>query len=378
MKTFRLIIVSATLVAAGAATSCSEGKKNAGSLSGGTERAMTVDVAYPSCDSITLSKDFPGSLSATRKIDVVARVNGYITAKYFADGDFVSKGQVLFKVEDTQYRDALSQAEAQLQSAVSQADYAERHYNAMKKAFESDAVSEMDVIQAENNKTSAAASLKSARAQLQTARTNLGYCTVTALSSGHIQAPKFDVGEYVGGEGAPVILTTIYDDSSVSAVVSVNDADYIKMMNTRELTPSLFDSVPVSFTQKLIHDYSGRLDYVAPDISSTTGTMTVKVSIDNYNGELRDGMYAIVHMPVSDQAEAILIRDAAIGTDQNGKYVYVVNDSDKIVYTPIKVGDIYRDSLRIVTDGLTVSDRYVTKALLKVRDGMQVKPVVAK
>lgn len=378
MKTYRLIIASATLAAVVAAASCSDAKKEDKSKAANMNHVMSVDVAYPIRDSLTLSKAFPGTISATGKIDVVARVNGYIIAKYFTDGDYVAKGQTLFKIEDTEYRDALTQAQASLQSAVSKADYTERQYDAMKKALESDAVSEMDVVQAENNKNSAAAALKSARSQLQTAQTNLGYCTVKALSSGHIRAPKFDVGEYVGGEVSPVILTTIYDDSSVNAVISVNDADYIEMMKTRGISPSLFDAVPVSFTQDLSHDYTGKLKYVAPEISSSTGTMTVKVGIDNKHGELRDGMYAVVHMPINDDSDAILIRDAAIGTDQNGKYVYVVNDSNKIVYTPIKVGDIYRDTLRIVTSGLDTSDRYVTKALLKVRNGMPVKPVEVK
>lgn len=378
MKTLRLIIASATLAAVGTAVSCSGGKKDDKSNAAETDRELSVDVAYPTRDSLTLRKAFPGTISANSSIDVVARVNGVITAKYFTDGDYVTKGQTLFKIEDTQYRDALSQAQASLQSAISQADYTERQYNAMKKALESDAVSEMDVVQAENNKNSAAATLKSARSQFQTAQTNLGYCTVKALVSGHIQSPKFDVGDYVGGEGSPVIMTTIYDDAWVNAVVSVTDADYIEMMNTREVTPSLFDAVPVSFTQNLAHSYAGKLHYVAPDINSTTGTMTVKVKLDNRYGELRDGMYAVVHMPMADDSDAILIRDAAIGTDQNGKYVYVVNDSNKIVYTPIEVGDVYKDTLRIVTSGLDTSDRYVTKALLKVRNGMPVKPIESK
>ena len=76
--------------------------------------------------------------------------------------------------------------------------------------------------------------------------------------------------------------------------------------------------------------------------------------------------------------QAILIKDAAISTDQLGKYVYVVNDSNKVVYTPIKVGELYQDTLRIVSEGLSPADRYVTKAMLKVRDGMEVKPVVQK
>ena len=89
-------------------------------------------------------------------------------------------------------------------------------------------------------------------------------------------------------------------------------------------------------------------------------------------------MYATVMLPYALDPKAILIKDAAISTGQLGKYVYVVNDSNKVVYTPIKVGELYQDTLRIVSEGLSPADRYVTKAMLKVRDGMEVKPVVQK
>lgn len=89
-------------------------------------------------------------------------------------------------------------------------------------------------------------------------------------------------------------------------------------------------------------------------------------------------MYVSIDLPYGTEPKAILIRDAAIGTDQLGKYVYLVNDSNKIVYTPIEIGQLYQDTLRIVTKGLTPNDRYVTKALLTVRNGQTIKPVLKK
>jgi multidrug efflux pump subunit AcrA (membrane-fusion protein) len=102
------------------------------------------------------------------------------------------------------------------------------------------------------------------------------------------------------------------------------------------------------------------------------------VRVDNPYKELRPGMYATVNMPAETLNQAILVKDASIGTDQLGKYLYVVNDSNKVVYTPIKVGDLYQDSLRIVNSGIDKNSRYVTTALLKVRDGMKVNPIMSK
>lgn len=102
--------------------------------------------------------------------------------------------------------------------------------------------------------------------------------------------------------------------------------------------------------------------------------MILKASIDNRYNELKDGMYATVSLPYAFEPNAILIKDASIGTDQLGKYVYVVNDSNKVVYTPIEVGETVNDTLRIVNKGLSPRSKYVTKALLKVRDGQTVTP----
>ena len=106
----------------------------------------------------------------------------------------------------------------------------------------------------------------------------------------------------------------------------------------------------------------------------STGTMDLQVQVDNPYNELRAGMFVEVHLPYGSMENAVLVRDTSIGTNQLGKYLYVVNDSNKVVYTPVTVGDLIDDTLRIVTQGLRPTDRYVTSALLKVREGETVNP----
>lgn len=110
----------------------------------------TIDVAYPETDSVMLRKTYPGQLYAVAQVDVVGRVNGLLVAQSFKDGSHVSKGQVLYRIEDSKYRDAVMEADAALSSAISNRDYAKNHYEAVKKALESDAVSKMEVSQAES------------------------------------------------------------------------------------------------------------------------------------------------------------------------------------------------------------------------------------
>ena len=117
---------------------------------------------------------------------------------------------------------------------------------------------------------------------------------------------------------------------------------------------------------------------MAPAMKTSTGTLNLKAKIDNRYKELRSGMYAKVKLPSRRLENAVLVNDASVGTDQLGKYLYVVNDSDKVVYTPVEAGDLYCDTLRVITRGIRPGERYVTKALLKVRDGMTVSPVLVK
>lgn len=350
---------------------CSHGNKE-----NFTAQAQPVDVAYPIIDSIVLYRSYPGFLSAKSEVDIIARVNGYLTSTGYADGGFVHKGQILFTIEDSQYRDAVSQAQAQLETANSNNVYATNQYEAMKKALASDAVSQMDVIQAESSMLESRASIKNAEAALQTALTNLSYCTVRAPFSGHISAAATDVGTYLNGEATPITLAKLYDDRTMNANFAIEDNSYLKMLSSDNNRQDIdYTRIPIKFNEPLPHTYTGNLDYMSPGIDTGTGTLRLRAGIDNPYGELRSGMFVTVELPYNTIPKAILVKDASIASDQSGQYIYTVNDSNLVVYTPIETGELFHDSLRIVTKGITPQSRYVTKAMLKVRDGMKVKPV---
>lgn len=337
--------------------------------------AEPVSVAVPMIDSVVLHQEYPATLIARDMADVVARVNGTIIRQCYNDGERVQAGQPLFIIESTTYRDAVNQAQGALETAIAEHDYAVKNCEAMKKALEADAVSKMDVNQAESNVATTAAAVKTARAQLETARTQLSYCTVRAPFTGRVATSPYVAGSYVGGEGAPVVLTHIYNDDVIYADFSVETARYMEVLKGRDTGLLDLDHVPVTFADSLVHNVTGKLIYESPNVSSGTGTVMLRLSIANVDGPLREGMYGKVQLPYAVDPKAMLVRDASISTDQLGKYLWTVNDSNKVVYTPIQVGELYQDTLRIVNSGITPSSRYVTSALLKVRDGMPVKPV---
>lgn len=363
--------LSLITVVALAATSCSHKTEKNTSV-----HEESISVALPLVDSIVVGKTYPGYIGADRAIQIVGRVNGYLTSKNYTSGDFVKKGQLLFTIEDTQYADKVRQAQSDLETAIANNTYAANRYKAMKKALESDAVSQMDVVQAESNMNQSIASVESAKAALRTARTMLGYCRVLSPADGHISNATLNVGDYVSGEASPVNLARLFDDKVVYAIISVDEGQYIKMKDdAASPVPTVdYTRIPLSFTDSLPHSYTGNLTYVAPSVDTSTGTVKLNIKIDNPYGELKDGMYVIVNLPDYADPHAILVKDASIATDQRGKYLYTLDDSNRVVYTSIQPGELVNDSMRVVLSGLKPGQRYVTKALLKVREGMTVVP----
>ncbi len=122
--------------------------------------------------------------------------------------------------------------------------------------------------------------------------------------------------------------------------------------------------------------YMAQLDYLAPSVELSTGTLTMRAIVPNPKHRLTSGLYVTIAVPYSYQSTAMLVDDAAIGVDQSGRYLYLVSDSNRVVYRHIQVGEVVQDTLRVVTSGVAPTDRYVTKALLKVRPNMQVHPVL--
>lgn len=339
------------------------------------QQTMPVEVSEVAIDSVTIYKDYPATLTADKAVDIVARVNGYVSGALYNGGDYVSPGQVLFTIRNEQYTNAVTNAQANLETAKSENEYAEQHYTAVQKAHQSNAVSDMELAQALSSRDQSRAAIESAKAALDDARQNLGYCTLRAPFGGHMSTNVYAEGSYVSGAAAPVTLATIYDDSHMIVNFAIEDASFMRMFenpNNRHLIN--YAEIPIEFQEKLPHNYTADLSYLAPNIDASTGTMVIQGKIKNEHNELRAGMYCTVRMPYKVDPQAVLVRDASISTDQLGKYVYVVNDSNKVVYTPIKVGDLVNDSMRVVSSGLEKGQRYVTAAMLKVRDGMTVKP----
>ena len=348
-------------------TGCKE-KKDAGAMKG--MPTLAISVAKPIVKDITLTKDYPGYLTTEKTVNLVARVNGTLRSVSYVPGGRVKKGQLLFVIEPTLYNDKVAQAEAELKTAQAQLEYARNNYSRMKEAVKSDAVSQIQVLQSESSVTEGVAAVSNAEAALSTARTNLGYCYVRAPFDGTISKSTVDVGSYVGGSLQPVTLATIYKDDQMYAYFNVADNQWLEMsMNNQQPTKDLPKKIMVQLGKEGTESYPATLDYLSPNVDLNTGTLMVRANFDNPQGVLKSGLYVSITLPYGEADHAILVKEASIGTDQLGKFLYAVNDSDIVHYRHID------DTLRQVLGGLSPQQRYVTEALMKVRDGMKIKPI---
>ena len=354
-------------------TGCKE-KKDTGAMKG--MPTLAISVAKPIVKDITLTKDYPGYLTTEKTVNLVARVNGTLQSVSYAPGGRVKKGQLLFVIEPTLYNDKVAQAEAELKTAQAQLEYARNNYSRMKEAVKSDAVSQIQVLQSESSVTEGVAAVSNAEAALSTARTNLGYCYVRAPFDGTISKSTVDVGSYVGGSLQPVTLATIYKDDQMYAYFNVADNQWLEMsMNNQQPTKDLPKKIMVQLGKEGTESYPATLDYLSPNVDLNTGTLMVRANFDNPQGVLKSGLYVSITLPYGEADHAILVKEASIGTDQLGKFLYAVNDSDIVHYRHIEIGQLINDTLRQVLGGLSPQQRYVTEALMKVRDGMKIKPI---
>ena len=354
-------------------TGCKE-KKDAGAMKG--MPTLAISVAKPIVKDITLTKDYPGYLTTEKTVNLVARVNGTLQSVSYAPGGRVKKGQLLFVIEPTLYNDKVAQAEAELKTAQAQLEYARNNYSRMKEAVKSDAVSQIQVLQSESSVTEGVAAVSNAEAALSSARTNLGYCYVRAPFDGTISKSTVDIGSYVGGSLQPVTLATIYKDDQMYAYFNVADNQWLEMsMNNQQPTKDLPKKIMVQLGKEGTESYPATLDYLSPNVDLNTGTLMVRANFDNPQGVLKSGLYVSITLPYGEADHAILVKEASIGTDQLGKFLYAVNDSDIVHYRHIEIGQLINDTLRQVLGGLSPQERYVTEALMKVRDGMKIKPI---
>ena len=341
-----------------------------------TPEALPVEVARPEMREVTLTREYPGYLDADATVAIVGRVNGTLQGSYYTAGQRVKKGDILFIIEPTQYQDAVKQAEAALQTAKANLEYAQNNYERMKIAIQRDAVSQIELLQSQTNVATGKATVSNAEAQLNSAKTNLDYCYIRAPHNGLVGLSTLSSGSYVAGAVSPVTLATLYKDDIMYSYFDITDNEWLQRMKRGKVEQD--DYITFNLGGDNYFRRKAKMDYLSPNVDLSTGTLRVRAELKNDDGFLKAGSYISVILPYKKVSDGILIKDASIGTDKLGKFIYVVDGNGVVEYRHIETGDVVDDSLRLVTKGVGANELYVTKALMKVRNGMKITPIVEK
>jgi RND family efflux transporter MFP subunit len=340
-----------------------------------------VDVALPVQHPITRYLDATGNTAPIKSVDLVARVQGFLQSIDYKDGDFVKEGTTLFTIEPETYKLKLEQAQAAEAGSQASLKQADLDFKRQSDLVARQAVSQATLDTSTATRDNAQANLQQAQANTRIAEVNYGYTKVTAPFDGVVSAHLVSAGELVGAS-SPTQLATIValDPIYVNFNVSERDVLRIKAEATRRgLTRDDLKQVPVEIGLQSESGYPhvGKLDYAAPTINQSTGTLAVRGVISNTDRALLPGYFVRVRVPTEKQDNALLVPDTALGSDQSGRYLLVVTKENIVEQRTVTTGPL-DNGLRVIETGLKPEDRIVIAGLLRVIPGQKVDPQLQK
>lgn len=337
-----------------------------------------IEVAQPLKKTVTRYLEATGNTAAVNTTTLVARVQGFIQAIKYNDGDLVKAGDVLFVIEQKPYQLSLEQAEAGQSSAQADTKKAEADYKRQVDLAAKNIASQATLDQSTAAKDAAIAKQTQSEVDIEQAKLNLSYTEVKAPFDGIVTAREVSLGQLVGA-GGPTTLATIVqlDPIYVNFAISETDVQDIRSsMRAQGLTREDMKKIPieVGLQSEQGYPHKGTLDYAAPTITAATGTLLVRGVLPNENRSLLPGYFVRVRVPRAEQPNMLLVPDRVVGSDQSGRYVLVVNKDDVLEQRKVVLGQQVGD-LRVIDKGVQPDDRVVISGLMSVIPGQKIDPV---
>jgi RND family efflux transporter MFP subunit len=340
-----------------------------------------VDVGVPLQRTITRYLDATGNTAPIQNVDLVARVQGVLQSINYKDGALVKQGTTLFTIEPETYKLKLDQAQAAEAGAQASVKQAEADYKRQVDLVARQAVSQATLDTSTSTRDNAQANLQQAEANTKIAAVNYGYTNVVAPFDGIVSAHLVSIGELVGA-ASPTQLATIVQLDPIYVTFTVNEQDVLRIRAEAKrlgMTSSDLTKLPIEVGLQTEEGYphKGNLDYASPTINQSTGTLAVRGVLPNPDRILLPGYYVRVRVPFSKTENALLVPDVALGSDQSGRYVLVVNGDNVVEQRKVQTGPI-EGELRVIESGLRPEDRVVTAGLLRAIPGQKVDPQLKK
>jgi RND family efflux transporter MFP subunit len=361
----------ATLVA-----SCGESQQK-----GGGPPPPAVTVAKPVKRTVVDYDEYVGRFTAINSVEIRARVSGYLDKVDFKDGQVVKQGDLLFTIDKRPFQNTLDQARANLVQAHSNLAFTESDYTRGQQLVRDKTITDQTFEQRAQAFRNAKASVSNNEAAVRQAELDMEFTELRAPVNGRIGDRRVSPGNLVtGGTGGnTTMLATIVSTDPIYFEFTFDEASYLRyerLATTGQDVASRNAGVPIAL--KLIDendfDHEGRMDFVDNVIERSTGTIRGRAVFANQNEVFTPGMFARVRVPGSPPYEALLLPDAAIGTEQARRFVMVIDDQDTARPKYVTLGQVTKDGLRAIKEGIGPDDRVVVSGLMQARPGQKVRP----
>jgi len=328
-------------------------------------------------------RSFPARLVAVDEVELRPQVSGRIVDVRFRDGQTVGKGDVLFVIDPRPFEALMQQARADLSAAKERREFAERELARARKLIKTNAIAKRVVDERANEFANATSAVESAAAQVLKAEIDMDHAYVKAPISGRVSRVEVTTGNLVqAGSDAP-LLTSIVSDSGIYADFDVDENTYLRYVRTADASSDGDRKIPVQLligsegTEAYTKMYEGSIYAFDNRIDPATGTIRARALFDNAGGNLLPGMFARLKMGSAEERGAMLLTERAILTDQDRKYVYVVNKDSKATYREVQLGASAAGK-RIIEKGLQPGEQVIVGGLMVVRPNVPVAPKPAK
>ena len=343
----------------------------------------TVTVSKPEVKDTTYYLYKSGRFVANQDVAITARVSGVLEQRLFEEGQLVSEGDVLFIIEQTQYKAALEEAQAALKTAYAQNKEAKALLDRRKAAFQTNAISEIEVIQAQANYDQTLAAIQRAKALVSTAELNYSYTEVKAPTSGRISRSMVDLGNLVGPGTSNALLTTIVDDASLKIYFAITEnelavylSDNAPRVDQRTEENAHRFRVNAGLGQQNDFPFAGVIDFVDNSVDAATGTILLRGKFENTDKKIVAGMFARLCVPMRVVEKALTVPEIALGQNQAGYYIFTVDEQNTVHMKNVQVAFI-QEGVAVITAGLNPDDAIIINGMSLVQAGRPVNPVQA-